>query len=272
MNRSMVEMKKAVRAGYWKSCCGYTTPAWRRPGKNPCRSTVPSPTRTTRPSCRERVRYASLTMKNPDHAKALYEASEHNAVHRYESLLQPGQPGAKGGSRKMINLVHERTPDAGAVRTSGARTLTRWPWATPPWRPWGEAMRRLNCREKPCVAGCPIHQQIPEFLARVAEGDFDGAYDVITQRSSLPAVCGRVCPQEQSVRKTAPTSGRGEAVAIGRLERFVADWHDAHTPISVPEVGEEGEEGGGGRLRPGRLGLRRRPGRPGGMRSPSLKS
>ena len=142
----------------------------------------------------------------------------------------------------MINLVHERTPMPEQSKDLRCKNFDEVALGYTPLEAVGEAMRCLNCREKPCVAGCPIHQQIPEFLARVAEGDFDGAYDVITQRSSLPAVCGRVCPQEQQCEKNCAHVRKGEAVAIGRLERFVADWHDAHTSISVPEVEKKGKK------------------------------
>ena len=125
----------------------------------------------------------------------------------------------------MINLVHERTPMPEQSKDLRCKNFDEVALGYTPLEAVGEAMRCLNCREKPCVAGCPIHQQIPEFLARVAEGDFDGAYDVITQRSSLPAVCGRVCPQEQQCEKNCAHVRKGEAVAIGRLERFVADWY-----------------------------------------------
>ena len=92
-----------------------------------------------------------------------------------------------------------------------------------------EAQRCLNCKNKPCVAGCPVGIHIPDFIAKVAEGDFEGAYQVITQSSSLPAVCGRVCPQESQCEQKCVRGIKGEPVAIGRLERFVADWHNAHT-------------------------------------------
>ena len=91
-----------------------------------------------------------------------------------------------------------------------------------------EAKRCLNCKHKPCVSGCPVNIQIPEFIAKIAEGDFEGAYEVIAKSSSLPAVCGRVCPQETQCEQTCVRGIKGEAVAIGRLERFVADYHNAH--------------------------------------------
>lgn len=91
-----------------------------------------------------------------------------------------------------------------------------------------EAKRCLNCKNKPCVAGCPVAVDIPAFIALVAEGKFEEAYDVINRTSSLPAVCGRVCPQETQCEGKCTRGIKGEPVAIGRLERFVADWHLAH--------------------------------------------
>ncbi len=91
-----------------------------------------------------------------------------------------------------------------------------------------EAQRCLNCKHKPCVGGCPVGIDIPAFISLVAQGDFDGAYGVISRASSLPAVCGRVCPQESQCESKCVRGIKGEPVAIGRLERFVADWHNAH--------------------------------------------
>ena len=88
-----------------------------------------------------------------------------------------------------------------------------------------EAQRCLNCRHKPCVEGCPVHIDIPAFLKKVAEGDDEGAYQVIAASSALPAVCGRVCPQESQCEKHCVRGIKGEAVAIGRVERYVADTH-----------------------------------------------
>lgn len=88
-----------------------------------------------------------------------------------------------------------------------------------------EAERCLQCKHKPCVKGCPVHVKIPEFIKLVAEGDFEGAYQKIKETNSLPAVCGRVCPQETQCEELCVRGIKGEPVAIGRLERFVADWH-----------------------------------------------
>ncbi len=91
-----------------------------------------------------------------------------------------------------------------------------------------EANRCLNCKNRPCVSGCPVNIQIPEFIAKVKEGDFEAAYQIINRTSSLPAVCGRVCPQESQCEKYCTLAKKFEAVGIGRLERFVADWHNTH--------------------------------------------
>ncbi|MDD6097250.1 MAG: NADPH-dependent glutamate synthase [Oscillospiraceae bacterium] len=91
-----------------------------------------------------------------------------------------------------------------------------------------EAKRCLNCKNRPCVGGCPVQIDIPSFISKVAEGEFEEAYKIITAASSLPAVCGRVCPQESQCEKYCIRGKKGEPVAIGRLERFVADWHNEH--------------------------------------------
>ena len=91
-----------------------------------------------------------------------------------------------------------------------------------------EAKRCLNCKNPKCVSGCPVNVRIPEFISRVAEGDFDGAYEIITSTNSLPAICGRVCPQENQCEGQCIRGIKGESVGIGRLERFVADYHNAH--------------------------------------------
>ena len=100
-----------------------------------------------------------------------------------------------------------------------------------------EANRCLNCKNKPCVGGCPVAIDIPAFIAKIKEEDFEGAYQIIHKSSSLPAVCGRVCPQETQCESKCVRGIKGEPVAIGRLERFVADWHMAHNKeeVKVPE-------------------------------------
>ncbi|MCQ2554470.1 MAG: NADPH-dependent glutamate synthase [Clostridia bacterium] len=100
-----------------------------------------------------------------------------------------------------------------------------------------EAERCLNCKNKPCTQGCPVQINIPGFISKVKEKDYEGAYEVISQSSSLPAVCGRVCPQEAQCEKYCVRGNKGEPVGIGRLERFVADWHNANSTAApaVPE-------------------------------------
>lgn len=95
-----------------------------------------------------------------------------------------------------------------------------------------EAARCLNCKNKPCVAGCPVCVDIPRFIEKTKVGDFEGAYSVISKSSALPAVCGRVCPQEKQCEKFCTLGIKHEPVAIGRLERFVADFHLKNAPVS----------------------------------------
>ncbi len=103
-----------------------------------------------------------------------------------------------------------------------------------------EAMRCLNCKNMPCVAGCPVKIHIPEFIERIKEGDFEGAYQIISRSSSLPAVCGRVCPQESQCESKCVRGIKGESVGIGRLERFVADWHNSYTKTEAEKPLQNG--------------------------------
>ena len=105
-----------------------------------------------------------------------------------------------------------------------------------------EAQRCLHCKNMPCVDGCPVNVHIPEFIEKIKEGDFEGAYQVIHETSSLPAVCGRVCPQETQCESKCVRGIKGEPVGIGRLERFVADWHRDHSdqkPVPAPSNGHK---------------------------------
>lgn len=97
-----------------------------------------------------------------------------------------------------------------------------------------EAQRCLNCKNRPCVSGCPVNIEIPDFISKIKEGDFEGAYKIISRSSSLPAVCGRVCPQETQCESRCTLGARFEPVGIGRLERFVADHHNQNS-TELPE-------------------------------------
>ena len=105
-----------------------------------------------------------------------------------------------------------------------------------PQQAMDEAARCLNCKKPVCVEGCPVGINIPQFLLEVAKGDFDGAYDTIALSSSLPAVCGRVCPQETQCEGRCVRGIKGEPVGIGRVERFVADYHNEKetAPVQKP--------------------------------------
>ena len=103
-----------------------------------------------------------------------------------------------------------------------------------------EAQRCLHCKNKPCMQGCPVMVHIPDFIAEVAKGDFEAAYQIIAATSALPAVCGRVCPQESQCEKYCVRGIKGEPVGIGRLERFVADWHREHASSAAEKPASNG--------------------------------
>ena len=105
-----------------------------------------------------------------------------------------------------------------------------------------EANRCLQCKNKPCVGGCPVSVDIPAFIAQVQKGDFEAAFRIIHQSSTLPAVCGRVCPQESQCEQKCVRGIKGEPVAIGRLERFVADWHNANAAETVQKPASNGHK------------------------------
>ena len=106
-----------------------------------------------------------------------------------------------------------------------------------------EAKRCIGCKNKPCQSGCPVGIDIPEFIAHVAEGDFEAAYQVINRSSSLPAVCGRVCPQESQCEGSCVLGVKGEPVAIGKLERFVGDWKIENADkMPAPDIKRNGHK------------------------------
>ncbi|WP_341876201.1 NADPH-dependent glutamate synthase [Defluviitalea saccharophila] len=103
-----------------------------------------------------------------------------------------------------------------------------------------EATRCLNCKHKPCVSGCPVNVPIPEFIKEVAEGNFEKAYELITSENNLPAICGRVCPQENQCEGVCVRGIKGEPVGIGRLERFVADYHMQNAEKKPAQISKNG--------------------------------
>ncbi len=105
-----------------------------------------------------------------------------------------------------------------------------------------EAQRCLQCKHMPCVSGCPVNVHIPEFIAKMAQGDFEGAYQVIGLTNGLPAICGRVCPQENQCEGKCVRGIKGEPVGIGRLERFAADWHMAHSQAQPEKPASNGHK------------------------------
>ena len=105
-----------------------------------------------------------------------------------------------------------------------------------------EASRCLNCKNKPCVSGCPVNVRIPEFVAKVAEGKFEEAHEIISSTNSLPAISGRVCPQENQCEGKCVRGIKGESVSIGRLERFCADYHMKHSDAKAVKPQSNGKK------------------------------
>lgn len=128
----------------------------------------------------------------------------------------------------MINLVKEKNPMPEQAPDIRNKNFLEVAEGYTEEMAVNEAMRCLKCRKKPCMSGCPVMVKIPDFIAKVAEGEFEDAYQIISETSSLPAICGRVCPQETQCEGKCVRGVKGEPVGIGRLERFVADWHAAN--------------------------------------------
>lgn len=128
----------------------------------------------------------------------------------------------------MINLVREKNPMPEQQSNVRNKNFLEVSVGYTETMAINEAMRCLKCRTKPCMSGCPVMVKIPNFIAKIAEGEFEEAYQIITETSSLPAICGRVCPQENQCEGKCVHGIKGEPVAIGRLERFAADYHAAN--------------------------------------------
>ena len=126
-----------------------------------------------------------------------------------------------------------------------------------------EASRCINCKNAQCVKGCPVSINIPGFIEKVKEGDMEAAYQVISASSALPAVCGRVCPQESQCEGKCIRGIKGEPISIGKLERFVADWARENGIRAGRRRGKERQEGSRDRFRPCRPYLRGRSGEDG---------
>ena len=105
-----------------------------------------------------------------------------------------------------------------------------------------EAKRCIGCKHKPCVSGCPVNVRIPEFIEQVANGDFEKAYEIITSTNALPAICGRVCPQETQCEGKCVRGIKNEPVGIGRLERFAADWAMANLNKEIKKPEQNGHK------------------------------
>ena len=128
----------------------------------------------------------------------------------------------------MPNMEPKRTPMPVQDAQVRSRNFDEVALGYTPEMAVNEAKRCLGCKNRPCVSACPVRINIPAFIERVAAEDFEGAYEVLARSTSLPAVCGRVCPQETQCEGKCVRGIKGESVGIGRLERFVADWHSAH--------------------------------------------
>ena len=128
----------------------------------------------------------------------------------------------------MANMSNEKTPMRELDPNVRNKNFCEVALGYTPEEAMEEASRCLNCKNKPCVSGCPVGVKIPDFIQKVAKGEFEQAYQIIKETNALPAVCGRVCPQENQCEGKCVRGIKGESVSIGRLERFCADYHMAH--------------------------------------------
>ena len=142
----------------------------------------------------------------------------------------------------MPNMALQKNPMPTQDPVERSRNFDEVALGYTPEQAIDEANRCLNCKNKPCVGGCPVKIYIPAFIQEVAKGDFEAAYQIISESSSLPAVCGRVCPQESQCESKCVRGIKGEPVAIGRLERFVADWHNANATQPAKKPASNGHK------------------------------
>lgn len=142
----------------------------------------------------------------------------------------------------MADMSPIKTPMPEQVPTVRNKNFKEVSLGYTPEMAMAEANRCLNCKNMPCVAGCPVNVQIPDFIKKIAEGDFEGAYLKISETSSLPAVCGRVCPQESQCEGKCVRGIKGESVAIGRLERFAADYYRENCEKKAAQIKSNGKK------------------------------
>ena len=142
----------------------------------------------------------------------------------------------------MPNMSNTKTPMPEQEAMERIKNFDEVFYGYTPEMAINEAKRCLNCKNKPCVSKCPVNVRIPEFMACVAEGDFEKAYGIITDTDALPAVCGRVCPQENQCESRCVRGIKGEPVAIGRVERFVADYHMQNSKETVKAPAPNGKK------------------------------
>ena len=150
--------------------------------------------------------------------------------------------GTGRNDRKMINNSLTKTPMPEQVADVRNKNFLEVSEGYTEEMAVSEAQRCLNCKNKPCMSGCPVHVKIPEFIAYVAEGKFEEAYLKIKETNALPAVCGRVCPQETQCESKCVRGIKGESVGIGRLERFVADYHMKHVEDIISKIPSNGKK------------------------------
>ncbi len=143
---------------------------------------------------------------------------------------------AQQKKRQKKKIIPTKTPMPEQAPAERIQNFDEVPYGYTPEQAMAEARRCLQCKRAGCVDGCPVLIDIPGFLQRVADGDFRAAINLIKETNALPAVTGRVCPQEEQCEGTCALSKRFEPVAIGRLERFVADWEAAQGPPSIPQL------------------------------------